>query len=88
LNATAEYTKSLLRFEEESRLYDALAHAAHNRGWEQAARLARRKSVIKLNLLYCSAADLLRLRLQEAWQKLVFLRNLTVGRIANPSWRA
>jgi hypothetical protein len=88
LNATSEYTRSLLRFEEESQLYDALAYAADSRGWGQAARLARRKSVIKLNLLYCSAADMLRLRLQEAWQKLVFLRHLSGGRMANPSCRA
>jgi glycosyltransferase involved in cell wall biosynthesis len=75
-NATSAHTHSLLRFEEESRLYDELRQAAACRGWPRAARLAARKGIIRLNLLYCVAADLLRLQGSQAWRKLSFLRRL------------
>lgn len=78
-SATALYTKSLLRFEEESRLYDALRLAALRHRWARAALLAQRKNVIKLNLLYCSIVDLLRLRLHDAREKLLLLRSLFIG---------
>jgi glycosyltransferase involved in cell wall biosynthesis len=95
-NATSAQTHTLLRFDEESRLYDQLGQAAARRGWRRAARLAAHKGIIKLNLLYCVAADLLHLRPNQAWRKLSFLRRLhsrlplaraRAGRWSNlPNW--
>jgi glycosyltransferase involved in cell wall biosynthesis len=75
-NATALNTHTLLRFEEEARLYDQLAGAAAERRWAVAERLARGKWIIKLHLLYRAAADLLRLRPRDAWRKLALLGRL------------
>jgi glycosyltransferase involved in cell wall biosynthesis len=69
-NATTAYTQSLVRFREEARLYDLLAQEAAARDWSRAARLARRKLMIKLNLLYCGLQHLLRLDAGQAWEKL------------------
>ena len=70
-NATAEYTETLLRFEEEAALYDRLADAARVRGggWEAVQRLGRRKRILKLHLLYRVLADAARLRLGPAARK-------------------
>ena len=75
-NASAVYTESLLRFQEESQLYDELGRAATQRGWGGAARTARGKQVIGLHLLYRIAADLLRLRPRAAWEKTALLAQL------------
>lgn len=50
-NATAVQTESLLRFEEEWNLFGEVATAAERAGWRSAARTARRRTVIRLNLL-------------------------------------
>jgi glycosyltransferase involved in cell wall biosynthesis len=76
LSATAQYTADLLRFREESGLYDALAETAVARGWEAAARQARGKRIIKLNLGYCAFRDLLLLRGPQAAGKLGLLAHL------------
>jgi glycosyltransferase involved in cell wall biosynthesis len=68
-NATLTYSDTLLRFEEESRLYESLASVAAERGWKRASRIARGKAIIKLNLLYGLAADVSRLRAQQARRK-------------------
>src|SRR5262249_22720250 len=61
-NATARHTANLLRFHEEAELYDELGGRAAAAGWHRAARVARRKAIVKLNLAYCSVTDLLALR--------------------------
>ncbi len=75
-NATAQHTQDLLRFREESALYDRLAQQAAQRGWTRAARVARGKRIIKLNLLYQVLRDALRLHFGSAGTKLAFLRGL------------
>jgi len=75
-NATTQYTADLLRFREELQLYDALADAAAQRGWDAAARRARAKRIIKLNLGYCAAKDLVYLRGRQAARKLALLCQL------------
>jgi glycosyltransferase involved in cell wall biosynthesis len=75
-NATAAYTESLLRFEEESQLHDQVAAEAQKRGWTQAARVAARKRVIKWHLRYLIATDFARLRFSSAWRKWAMLRRL------------
>jgi len=75
-NATAAYTESLLRFEEESRLHDQVAAEARDRGWTSVARVAARKRVIKFHLLFRILQDFSRLRLRGAAGKAGFLSRL------------
>jgi hypothetical protein len=75
-NATVQYTDSLLRFQEEARLYDELAREARRRGWVRAARVAERKGIIKLHLAYRLLQDLGRGRLRRAGEKLALLGRL------------
>ena len=75
-NATVGHTDSLLRFKEEAALYDHLSRAAAIRRWTRAGRIAARKSIIKLNLLYCAVTDSFRLHPIQAWKKGAFLCKL------------
>jgi glycosyltransferase involved in cell wall biosynthesis len=77
-NATAEYTETLLRFEEEAALYDELAAEARRRGrgWEAVRRAGRGKHIVRLHLLYRAAADLVRGRLTAAATKLARLTEM------------
>ena len=75
-NATTEYTESLLRFEEESRLHDVVAETARVRGWRSAARVAAQKRVIKLHLLVRMGLDMARGRFGAAGRKWKFLRGI------------
>lgn len=68
-NATAAYTESLLRFEEESQLHDQVAQKAQVRGWTRAASVAARKRIIKWHLRYRIAADIACLRIASAKKK-------------------
>src|SRR5262245_3285015 len=79
-NATTAYTESLLRFEEESRLHDRVAEVSRDRGWPEVARVASRKRIIKLHLLFRIAQDLGRLRLRASARKSAFLAGLVFGR--------
>jgi glycosyltransferase involved in cell wall biosynthesis len=75
-NATAAYTESLLRFEEESRLHDHVAAVARDRGWASVARVAARKRVIKFHLFFRILQDVSRLRFRGAARKAGFLSGL------------
>ncbi len=77
-NATAEYTETLLRFEEEAALYDALAAEARLRGkgWEAVRRAGRGKRIVRLHLLYRAAADLVRGRPTAAATKFARLTEM------------
>jgi glycosyltransferase involved in cell wall biosynthesis len=79
-NATSQYTESLLRFEEESRLHDRVATVARDRGWPEVARVAARKRIIKLHLMFRILQDVVRLRLSAAARKCGFLYKLFRGR--------
>lgn len=68
-NATAAQTRTLVRFREEIALYDRLADEARRRGWGRAAGVARRKSMIRLNLGFCLLQDLARGRWADAARK-------------------
>jgi glycosyltransferase involved in cell wall biosynthesis len=72
-NATSQYTESLLRFDEESRIHDEVAALARSRGWHDVSRVAAAKRIIKLHLLFRIGQDVLRLRLGPAWRKWRFL---------------
>lgn len=72
-SATHVQSESLLRFREEIALYDELAREASARGWQAAARTARRKAIIRLHLCFQILRDLLRLRLPAIPPKLRLL---------------
>jgi glycosyltransferase involved in cell wall biosynthesis len=72
-NATVRYTANLLRFREELSVYGWVSRAAAGRGWERAARAARGKTIVKLNLGFCSLVDLCRGQWGPAARKLAFL---------------
>lgn len=75
-NATAAYTESLLRFDEESRLHDVIATEAKKRSWPEVARTAAAKRMIKAHLAFRIAQDLWRLRFSAAARKSRFLCGL------------
>ena len=64
-NATAEYTRSLLRFHEESAYYDRVLQIAVERGWRSCIRPAQQKSIIKLNLMFVTLRSLVQGRFGE-----------------------
>jgi len=72
-SATAQQSESLVRFEEEIALYDALAVATLARGWQSAARAAQGKRIIRLHLLTRMLLDLLKLRPGQIPAKLKLL---------------
>jgi hypothetical protein len=82
-NASQHLTKELTRFTEESELYLDIARRAQQAGYAQAARTAARRSVIKLNLLFCIARDVQARQWADCGRKLRLLRELV-----RPSLRA
>ncbi len=72
-SATALQSESLLRFEEEIALYNRLAESAESLGWTEAARVARRRTIVRLHLSFRIASDLTSGRVGPAWRKLRFL---------------
>jgi glycosyltransferase involved in cell wall biosynthesis len=87
-NATAQYTRDLLRFREESELYTILERKAAERGWHDVAQIARRKTIIKLNLGWCALKDAGRLRFGSALTKARFLYEVTTAGAAAPAARS
>ncbi len=74
--STAQVNKTMYRFREEAAVYDLIADRADARGWTAAARVARRKTIVRLHLLYEAASDAARLRLKSAAAKLAFAPRL------------
>jgi glycosyltransferase involved in cell wall biosynthesis len=64
--ATALQNESRLRFDEEFRLFDRVADRADERGWRDAARVARSKRVVRLHLAWRAARELVSLRPRRA----------------------
>jgi glycosyltransferase involved in cell wall biosynthesis len=69
-NATAAHSESLLRFDEEFRLFAAVAERADELGWHAAARVSRRARIVRMHLVYRIVLDCARLRPGAAWKKL------------------
>ena len=63
---TALQSETRIRFDEEVELFDRVAERAAQLGWEAAARTARRKTIVRLHLLYRAAAELVRLNPRAA----------------------
>lgn len=72
-NATARQTESLLRFQEEYRVFDLIADAARDRGWRAAERTSRRKAIVKLHLAWRITREVAGLRFGAAQRYLRFL---------------
>lgn len=75
-NTTIENTESLLRFDEEHRLYTRLEAAAKGLRWTKAVATARARTIIKLNLTYWAIRDAGRGRLRAVAQKAEMFRRL------------
>jgi glycosyltransferase involved in cell wall biosynthesis len=71
-NTTARYTASLHRFDEEVRLYNLLGQKTAQIGWDRARREADRKTIIKLNLIYCGLGDFISFRWRAARRKIAY----------------
>ena len=68
--ATAIQSASLLRFREELALFDIVAQRAEELGWGDAARVTRRKTIVRLHLGYRALGDLARLRIARATREI------------------
>lgn len=75
-NATSRYTRTQLRFREESAYYDRMKKIAGERGWDTCVRIATQKRMVKLNLMYLALKNLALLELGEARRGLRLLREL------------
>jgi glycosyltransferase involved in cell wall biosynthesis len=62
-STTELQSESMLRFDEEFELFDAVAARAEELGWKQAEGVSRRKRILRLHLLYRALRDLGRGRL-------------------------
>lgn len=87
-NATAEYTRSFFRFEEESAYYDRVLALALERGWQSCIEPARRRRIIKLNLGYVTLMSFLRLQFSQGalgLRRLIVLEARTRGWPRHPA---
>jgi GT2 family glycosyltransferase len=64
-NATSEYTRTLLRFHEESAYYDRVLEISEERDWRSCTKLAREKRIIKLNLMFVTLRSLFQLQFDQ-----------------------
>jgi hypothetical protein len=71
---SAELTENTQRFREELALFDEIAVRAEARGWERAARTARRKRIVRLHLAYRATVDALHGRGTAARDKIALIR--------------
>jgi glycosyltransferase involved in cell wall biosynthesis len=72
-SATRIQSESMLRFDEEFELFDLVAERAEQLGWKQAARVSRRKRILRLHLLYRALHELGRGRLGSSASHLRYL---------------
>jgi glycosyltransferase involved in cell wall biosynthesis len=64
--ATSKYTRTQLRFREESDYYDRMKARCEQLGWERCSRMAAAKRIVKLNLAYRSFKNLALLHVVDA----------------------
>lgn len=74
--ATSKYTRTQLRFREESDYYDRMADIARGRGWDRCVALARQKRMTKLNITYRALRSLAALQIGDARRSFRLLREL------------
>lgn len=74
--ATSKYTRTHLRFREEAAYYDRMLVEATRRGWARCVRLAERRSIMKLNVIYRALKNVAVLELDDARRGIKLLREL------------
>jgi glycosyltransferase involved in cell wall biosynthesis len=74
--ATSKYTRTHLRFREESEFYDRMLEVTRRRGWDACAALARQRRMVKLNVTYQALRNVAAFQLGEARRNLGLLREL------------
>jgi glycosyltransferase involved in cell wall biosynthesis len=75
-NATSKYTRTQLRFREESEYYDRMKAVVAERGWDECVKLATSKRIIKLNVTYRALKNIALFDLGEARRGFRLLREL------------
>lgn len=75
-NATVTHTQSLLRFEEEDTLYRQMELTCTERQWSKAHSLAKKRTIIQLNLIYCMVQDFLHFEWRSLGRKWNFLMHV------------
>ena len=75
-NATSKYTRTQLRFREESEYYDRMKAICAERGWDECVRLATQKRMVKLNITYRALKSAALLDFGEARRGFRMLREL------------
>lgn len=76
---TAVLSASLERFREEALALDLIADRAAARGWGSAARVARRKAILQLHVLFLMIQDAINGSFDRAIQKLLLVREIRRG---------
>jgi glycosyltransferase involved in cell wall biosynthesis len=74
--ATSQYTRTQLRFREESEYYDRMQVVARDRQWGACEKLAHQKRIIKMNIAYRTLKHCALLQLGEARRGWKLLREL------------
>lgn len=74
--ATSKYTRTQLRFREESEFYDRMRVRCEQRGWDECTQMARAKRILKLNLAYRSLKNLALFHVGDAMRGFKLLRDL------------
>ncbi|MBA3817906.1 MAG: glycosyltransferase family 2 protein [Deltaproteobacteria bacterium] len=75
-NATEQFTRTQLRFREESAYFDRMRIEARQRGWQTAERLAAAKRILKLNVAYRALKSAALLQVADARRGVKLLREL------------
>ena len=76
MQGTAQMGATLYRFQEEALVYNQIGQLAEEKGWSSVVRVARAKDILKLNLGYLMATDLLSGRVSALPKKWHCLRGL------------
>ncbi|SMF75759.1 glycosyltransferase family 2 protein [Pseudobacteriovorax antillogorgiicola] len=69
-NQTSILNDNLKRFKEEIDIYASISKDCVDIGWNRAAKVARKKQIVKAHLIFLSLKDLLSLRLRSVTKKL------------------
>lgn len=74
--ATSQYTRSQLRFHEESEFFDRMGDECSTRGWDRCVKLARGKRIVKLNVAYRALKSMVLGEFDDARRGFKLLREL------------
>lgn len=82
-NATAHNNAALLRFKEESKIYNETVLRCEELGWHKAVSVAKKKRIIKSNLLFFALSDCIEGRFSLSIQKMKYFLQLALGELRN-----